>query len=414
MHTIDIIIVIAYLALCILIGLYKSRSIKTLKEYALGRNYFPDIVIITTLFATEVGAGSVMGSVSKSYALGLFFIVTRLVSPILWFLTAQIYGKNINQFLGLISISDIMEKLYGKAGRWVTNISSILLSIGVVALQAAVMGHLTDYFFGIGYDKSVIITVLILALYSSLGGIRAVALTDVFQFAVIMLAIPIACSFAYHDVGGYQGIVRGLPNDMLQLNLNAENILLFLSLIFYSFIPATEGIFIQRFLICKNSKQLMKCLNTIALITLPFLLIICGIGLIIRVKAPDIDPDQAFVYFISNYVSVGVKGFIIAGLLAVIMSTADSWLNTTSVLIAHDIIGKIVPLTEKQALFTARIATFVVCALAIDFARKESSIMELMWSAENFWGPIIAIPLIAGFLKFQTNSNRTSAKVMNL
>ncbi|MHC0448576.1 MAG: hypothetical protein ACRY3E_00520 [Candidatus Lariskella arthropodorum] len=74
MHTIDIIIVIAYLALCILIGLYKSRSIKTLKEYALGKNYFPDIVIVTTLFATGVGAGSLIGSVSKSYMCSGYFL----------------------------------------------------------------------------------------------------------------------------------------------------------------------------------------------------------------------------------------------------------------------------------------------------------------------------------------------------
>ncbi|MHC0449689.1 MAG: hypothetical protein ACRY3E_06425 [Candidatus Lariskella arthropodorum] len=83
MHIIDIIIVIAYLALCILIGLYKSRSIKTLKEYALGKGHFPDIVIITTLFATDIGAGSVMGYIGQVYTLGLFFIVTRFLSPLL-------------------------------------------------------------------------------------------------------------------------------------------------------------------------------------------------------------------------------------------------------------------------------------------------------------------------------------------
>lgn len=380
MHTIDIIIVITYLALCILIGLYKSRSIKTLKEYALGKNYFPDIVIITTLFATDIGAGSVMGSIGKVYTLGLFFIVTQLFSLLLWLVISKIYGQNIDQFLGLMSISDIMEKLYGKVARWVTNIASIFDSIGVIAIQAAAMGHITNYFFGIGYNQRVVITVLILALYSSLGGIRAVALTDVFQFAVIMVAIPIACSFAYHDVGGYNGIIHGLPPDMLKLDLNTANIWLFLSLIFYSVLPdKNSGICIQRFLICKNSKQLVKCMKTLVLLYLPFTLIICLIGLVIRVKALDIDPNEAFIYFISHYISVGVKGLIVAGLLAVIMSTADSWLNTASVLCAHDIMGKIIHLTDKQALLIARTSTFALCAIAIDLTRKNYGIMELTW-----------------------------------
>ncbi len=113
-----------------------------------------------------------------------------------------------------------------------------------------------------------------------------------------MIAIPIACSFAYHDVGGYRGIVSGLPQDMLKLDLNTENIWLFLSLIFYSLLPTNGGPYIQRFLICKNSKQLVKCMKILTLIYLPFTLIICLMGLIIRVKAPDIDPDQAFIYVV--------------------------------------------------------------------------------------------------------------------
>ena len=47
-------------------------------------------------------------------------------------ITAKMYGKNIDQFPGCMSISDIMDKLYGKTGRWTTNFSAIILSIGVV------------------------------------------------------------------------------------------------------------------------------------------------------------------------------------------------------------------------------------------------------------------------------------------
>ncbi|MHC0449718.1 MAG: sodium:solute symporter family protein, partial [Candidatus Lariskella arthropodorum] len=286
MHIIDIIIVIAYLSLCILIGLYKSGSIKTLKEYTLGKGSFSDIVIITTLFATHIGAGSVMGNISNIYTLGSFYIVALLCLPLRWIIAAKIYGQNIDRFRGLMSISDIMEKLYGKAGRWITNIASILLSIGVIAIQVAAMGHIVNYFFGIGYDTSVIITVLITALYSSLGGIRAVAFTDAFQLAVIMVAIPIACSFAYHDVGGYSGIVHRLPQDMLKLNLNAENIWLFLSIILSIISPIDAAPFIQRFLICKNSIQLTHCLNVCAVLAFFFTIIICIVGLILKIKEP--------------------------------------------------------------------------------------------------------------------------------
>lgn len=83
---------------------------------------------------------------------------------------------------------------------------------------------------------------------------------------------------------------------------------------------------------------------------------VCLIGFFIRAQALEIDPNTAFIYFIANHLMIGIKGVVIAGLLAVIMSTADSWLNTTSVLCSHDIVGKLIPLTEKQALIIARLS----------------------------------------------------------
>lgn len=349
MHTVDLTIVIIYLIACLLIGLYKSKSITTLKEYTLGNGCFSDIVIITTLFATDMGATLTMGSVEKIYMYGVFFAVARMLVPVTWLIMVWVYGKNISQFRHCISISDIMESLYGKVGRWVTNIASVLVSTSIIALQATAMGYILNYFFKIPDSFAIIVSVSALVIYSAFGGIHAVAITDVFQFAVFMIAIPITCSIAYHDVGEYEGIIQSLPKEMFTLNINKENIWLFLGFMFYNLLPQSCGTFIQRFLISKDTVQLTKCMKIVAMLHIPLAAIICSIGFMIKAKAPDISPSTAFVYFIENYVSIGLKGVIIAGILAVIMSTADSWLNTTSVLTVHDIIRKLVPLTEKQA-----------------------------------------------------------------
>ncbi|MDJ1304899.1 MAG: hypothetical protein MRQ09_01490 [Candidatus Midichloria sp.] len=73
-----------------------------------------------------------MGTVGRVYTLGIFFAVTRLFVPFFWLLMAQVFGKSIDQFQGCISINDIMEHLYGKIARRVTNIASIFTSIGLV------------------------------------------------------------------------------------------------------------------------------------------------------------------------------------------------------------------------------------------------------------------------------------------
>ena len=346
-----------------------------------------------------------MGIVEKVYSLGLFFAITSLFVPLFWLIMVQIFGKNIDQFKGCLSVSDIMEKLYGRIGRWITNICAMFLSIGAVAVQVLATGYIFHYFLGISQLNGSLLGMVVLVFYSAFGGIRAVALTDVFQFFVFFIAIPTACIIALDDIGGFTGLIRKLPADHLTISLSNQNIWLFLSWVFYALLPLASGAYVQRFLIAKDSKQLMKSLKVIAVIHLPLVMSSCLIGFIIKATVPDIDPNTAFVYFIGKYLNVGIKGLMITGMLAVIMSTADSWLNTASILCAHDIWPRLFPnTTDKQEVNIARLATFAIGIFAIFIALMEKGIMELCWAIANFWETFILIPLAAGFLKFRTNS----------
>ncbi|MDJ1304747.1 MAG: hypothetical protein MRQ09_00685 [Candidatus Midichloria sp.] len=88
-----------------------------------------------------------------------------------------------------------MTKLYGNTVRWITNIASIIASIGVVTLHATAIGYILHYFYQVPISYSIIICISVLALYSAFVRIRAVAYTDVFQFMIIILANP--CSLLY-------------------------------------------------------------------------------------------------------------------------------------------------------------------------------------------------------------------------
>ncbi|MDJ1258069.1 MAG: sodium:solute symporter family protein, partial [Candidatus Midichloria sp.] len=410
-------IIILYFVICIAIGLYKAKSIKTLKEYTLGGRNFSNLVVITTLLATDIGAGSTVGIVEAIYTFGMFFAITQLFVPCFWLMMAKVYGKNIDQFLRCISVSDIMANLYGQAGRWITNVAAIFASIGVITFQATALGYVMNYILQIQVVYSTIIAILVLAFYSAFGGIRAVAYTDVFQFIILMLAIPAACFIVYGTESGggimhWHRVFDQLPKEVLTIDLNKSNIWLFFSFILYNFLPETGGTYVQRFLLSRNSKQLVSCIYTAAFLSIFFVITICLVGFFIRAKAPNIDPNAAFIYFIANHLCIGIKGLVIIGLLAVIMSTADSWLNTTSVLITHDIISKFIDLHERQSLIVARCSTFIIAILAILLSLSGKGVIELEWLGGNFWGPIIIIPLSAGFLRFRTNSKSFMASVV--
>lgn len=407
LHAIDVSVIVAYLILCLFIGLYKAGKIKTIREYTLGTGYISTAVLFFTIFATHIGAGSTVGEVEALHSMGLIFAISMLAQPLIWVVTAKIFVSNIQIFkdAGCMSVSDIMGFLYGKPGKWITNVFAMLLSIGVIAVQIGAIGYLFNYFLGITHELGIFIGFGALVVYSLFGGIRAVALTDTFQGLVLLVAIPIACIVAFHTVGGYDGLINGLPKTHLSIDWTKDNVLLLASLLFYAVMPAPTGVFVQRFLMANDSKQLARSLKLVALVSVPFTMVLCLIGFVIKVKAPEVEPNTAFFYLIGNYLPIGITGLLISGILAAIMSTADSWLNTTSVLCAHDIAKGIFPqLTDKQELFIARLAVLGISCASVLLALEGKSLIGLIWLAENFWLPIVLIPLALGFLKFSTNS----------
>jgi SSS family solute:Na+ symporter len=103
---------------------------------------------------------------------------------------------------------------------------------------------------------------------------------------------------------------------------------------------------------------------------------------------------------IQQVLPVGIRGFVVAGIISVVMSSADSFLNSASVAFTNDIVApfKKEKIQGKDGLFTARMATLITGSLAMLFAIKIKSILDILIYAYNFWAPIIMIPLAATLL----------------
>ena len=404
LHIIDVSIVGIYLLLCLIIGLYKSTKIKTIREYAIGSGNFSTFIIISTMFATFISANATLGFVEQIYKLGLVFAIAMFFMPFNWLIIKNIYAKNIDKFKGCISISEMMGSLYGNVGLYFTSLISLITAIVFVAIQVTAIGYLFNYFFNFTYIKGIFIGVGILTLYSTFGGIRAVALTDVFQFLIFFFALPLACGYAYHKAGGYNNIINSLPKSHLTIFSDVNSSSLFFSYIILMILPAIAAPYAQRLLMAKNKTQLLKSYNILIFAAIFFACIIFILGFSIRSLYPDIEPKIALYHFIYHLPSVFI-GLLISGMLAVIMSSADSWLNSASVIIAHDVIKKIFPnIDEKQELLVAKLATLACAVLAVIIALISGEIFELMILVQAFAYAAILVPFTVGFFNFKTSN----------
>lgn len=335
------IVVLTYFVICLTIGCYNGRNIKTVTQFAIGDKRIATNVLVISTFSTFIGAGATLGAIDKVYSLGIIFSATLLFEVLSWVLTYKIFAKNINQFKGCVSLSEIMGALYGNYAWWVTSIVTILQGIGIVSAQVFALTSILEYFYDIPSWMSISLGFGVLVTYSTFGGMKSITMTDVFQFSITCVAIPTACAIAYYKTGGYVSLLDKLPHSYTHLNLHGESIWLFVSLAFYSLLPHTESTFIQKFLMSSDRDQIVKSLKTVALITIPFIFFLTIIGLTTRFYYPNLPANTVFFYFISYLVPTGIKGLFIIGILSIILSTADSWLNTSAVCLSHNIAKKI-------------------------------------------------------------------------
>ncbi|WP_039456743.1 sodium:solute symporter family transporter [Candidatus Jidaibacter acanthamoebae] len=412
LNYIDLAIVTAFLILCLLIGLLKSVKIKSLKEFAIGYKNISVTVLVCTIYASATGAGSTIGIVGKIYEFGLIFVIRQMLEPLYWLITTKIIGSNIGKFKGCVTLGEIMYKLYGTPGRWIVALSSTVISLGSIAAQALALGFVFNYFLGIETAYGILIGYGIITLYSTLGGIRAVIHTEIFKSTIFFFIIPIAYIIAFTSTGGLKSLIAYLPQSHLYIVLNNDNTSLLASFVVFALLPGVDAAFIQRCLIANDTRKLKQTLNMIALISIPFSAALCLIAYKMRVVFPNITPDETLLKFITLLPPI-LKGIMVAGLMAIIMSMAEATINSASIILVNDILNILrINLSNRAQLVSLRIITVILAISSLVLIKYSKNILDLVWLVANFWEPLIAIPTIAGFLGFKTNSKSFIASVV--
>jgi Na+/proline symporter len=386
------------------LGFIKFDKIKNIRDYTLGTRPFTTTVLIATTFATAISAHKTIGSVGKAYSMGLIFILSMFLIPVGWFVMARLLARNLSFFheKQFLTLGEIMEYWYGKSGKWLTTICALAFTLGITAASSMAIGKLLHYFFAIPETLGMILALAVVTIYSVAGGIQAVAITDVFQFMIFFIAIPVACAIGYNDIGGYKSIIKALP--VSHFKIDGENISLFLGMAGFALMPNADIPFIQRALASKNTIQLKSVFNGVALLMYPLFITIALIGLITYVYNPNIDSDTALFYFIKHYLPGGVVGLMITGILAIVMSTQDSFLNTTSTLLARDVFKELWPnINEKQELIIARLSCIAISVMSTSLLFIKKDIIDLIWFIANFWDPLIIVPFIGCLIGIKIN-----------
>ena len=244
----------------------------------------------------------------------------------------------------------------------------------------------------------------IIFFYSTVGGMAAVVKTDIMQFCVLIIGIPLALILGVHACGGWSAFVDGIPESHTRIISEKMPLMSFGSLFLVFFLGETlVPPYVQRLLIGRNAAATVRGNFWSGIVSMPFFLIAGALGLVAMQLAPEISSNLAMPEVIKRVAPAGVSGFIIAGMISIVMSSADSFLNASSVAIVQDVIKPMSKndLTEQRSLNIARIANILTGAIALLFALMIPNVLDILIAAYDYWAPTVLVPLVAVLLGYR-------------
>lgn len=407
MSIIDIGIVGLYLLTTLVIGLWQSKHINSMQDYTIASRSYSTFVIIATLAASWFGGGTSIGKVEKIYNHGTVYLLTTVGIIFQLILMSEVIVKRFKPYMGLLTIGDIMEKMYGKTAKICTGFFGVIISISFLGTQIAGLGYFMTAIFKINMLSAVLIAYGIVIIYSTFGGIRSVVITDVFQFLVIVFMIPTLVVFALNRLDPSRTFFAQIPAEKLNFtDISYEHYKYFYMMLVFT-VPTLIPMAVQRILMSRDIKQSQNSFRWSILIMVIIAIAMTIIALSATITMPNINANQIIPVMIRDLMPIGIKGIIVAGFLAIIMSSADSFLHSSGICFVYDFLTPMLnkKLSAKNELLLTKILTFIIGSLSIITAIYTKSLVETVHRGFGFWMPAVLVPLLAGLFAVKRNKN---------
>lgn len=385
-----------FLFVTVIIAATQSRGIETFENFALSKGFFGQYAVLFTIVASFVGGGVIMGTANETFSTGIVYVVGLSGFAVQLVLTGLVVAPRFQRFSNFLSLGDIVRQAYGQRAQILMGIFWLIFCVGLIAVQIKALGALFSLFIPASPTVNALIGASIVIGYCTFGGIRAVVATDVFQFIMMVIALPLLLFFALNALGGVEGFLARVPQDFLTLPGHStwpKIITLFLSFLFAdALIPPV----VQRLLMVQKPSHAVFGYTFGSIITLGFVGMAGMFGMIAHILNPTMQATGVVNYLAQTVLPFWGMIIVVFGLMATIMSSADSYLNSAAVAFVNDILKPLrKDISQKQLLSLGKVMTLIIGLAAFCVTLIGGSILSLLLYTFKFWGPMV-LPQILG------------------
>ncbi|XP_032683424.1 putative sodium-dependent multivitamin transporter [Odontomachus brunneus] len=417
----DYLVIAAVMLVSVIIGIYYRFSggkQRTASEYFSAENSMGALPLAIALMASHISAITMLGISGESYITGAFVVIMYVSGG--FGIPLIVYGYLPVFFeMKVISIYEYLEKRFGLHLRLMVsaaNFTETLLLAGVMLYAPSLALEATT---GLSSTMSILVIAIICTFYSTIGGIKAVLVTDIFQGFHMAITLCTIIGIAANNVDGGLANIWHIAQEGGRLDFTDWsfdptvrytwwNLLIGGMAIGLSFF-AVNQVQVQRLMAVRDVKVAGRAMA----LSGPFVILLGGLtcfaGLSLYAVYRDCDPvasgkistyDKIVTHFTAERMAPGVIGLIVSGIFSASLSTISAMMNSLAAVALEDYVKPLhrklgVDFSEKKAIFTAKSLTFlngVLCLLLALLARTMGGLVVVALSfAGAIGGPILGI-----------------------
>ncbi len=410
----DLVVIVIYLVGITIVGLLSVRKQKLTGEmYFLAGRSLKWPVVGAALFASNISTIHLVGLAEGGYQHGLVIGNFEWMATFTLILLALVFTPFYFKF-NISTLPEYLEKRYCPEARTIMAIMALmavlLIHIGISLYAGAA---LLKGFFNVDVVTSILIISIITAIYTVIGGLKAVVVTETIQTVILLFGAVAVTLYAIvalpehniHSFADFKGSIKSEQLSMLQSN-NQHGYNWYAFWLGYPILGVwywcSDQTIVQRVLGARDQEQGQKgALFAGLLKILPvFIMVLPGVlGYVLYQDLIGGDAKQALPVLINELIPTGMKGLIAAALLAALMSTIAAALNSSGTLVAMDIVGRIkADISDKNKVRTGRVSAVIVMILAMLWSTQGDKFGSIFEAINKMPAQFLAPPITTVFI----------------
>ena len=417
LSSLDWVILVSYFGIVFWRGIGYAKKHENAEDYFLAGRSLTWPLIGLSLYASNISSSSLIGMAASGYETGYSVFSYEWMAAIvliifaIFFLPFYLRSK-------IYTLPEFLEKRFNSHARYYFSFLTVLTNIGIDTAATLYAGAVVVnlIFPSVPLWQSILILALLSGLYTIAGGLKAVVYTDAIQAVLLLLGSSLITILAFVKIGSWEAIKAVTPARHFHIIQPYDDAFLpwpgiFTGVFLLGFYFWTTNQFIvQRALGAKDIRhgQWGALFAGFLKVSTPLFIMIMP-GLMARVLYPDIEKaNYIYPILLFDLLPKGLLGLVLASLIAAMMSSIDSALNSASTLVTMDFIKKMRPQTTSvQLMWSGRGVTFIFMLAAAAWAPqidKFPTLWQYLQSALSYIVPPIVALFVLGVFWRRANA----------